>query len=134
MNLPLKHTDSIFIDGEWIKPKNEPDPVFNPATEAVIGLAPVGGKVDVEAAIVSAREAFDRGGWPTMSPKERGAILQRMFDTLMARKADIMRLIVEEAGGRVTDLTGNDYSPYQKKLLATNGLIHAELLDAIIRA
>lgn len=43
-------------------------------------------------------------------------------------------LIVEEAGGRVTDLAGNAYSPYQKRLLATNGRIHAELLEAITRA
>lgn len=42
-------------------------------------------------------------------------------------------LIVEEAGGRVTDLKGNAYSPYQKRLLATNGLIHEELLAAIAR-
>ncbi len=40
-------------------------------------------------------------------------------------------LIVEEAGGRVTDMDGNKYSPYQKKLVATNGLIHDELLDVI---
>ncbi|MBS1754935.1 MAG: inositol monophosphatase family protein [Ferruginibacter sp.] len=40
-------------------------------------------------------------------------------------------LIVEEAGGKVTDMDGNKYSPYQKKLVATNGLIHNELLDVI---
>lgn len=40
-------------------------------------------------------------------------------------------LIVEEAGGKVTDMDGNKYSPYQKKLVATNGLIHDELLDII---
>ena len=37
-------------------------------------------------------------------------------------------LIVEEAGGRVTDLTGNNYSPYQPGIIATNGLIHEELI------
>ncbi len=40
-------------------------------------------------------------------------------------------LIVEEAGGRVTDMNGNKYSPYQKKLVATNGLIHDELIEVI---
>jgi len=40
-------------------------------------------------------------------------------------------LIVEEAGGRVTDFEGNDYSPYQHRILATNGKIHDELLDVI---
>jgi myo-inositol-1(or 4)-monophosphatase len=38
-------------------------------------------------------------------------------------------LIVEEAGGRVTDFQGQPYSVYQPHLLATNGKIHDELLD-----
>lgn len=37
-------------------------------------------------------------------------------------------LMVEEAGGRVTDFKGNDYSPYQPHIVATNGKIHEELL------
>ena len=36
-------------------------------------------------------------------------------------------LMVKEAGGKVTDFSGNDYSVYQKQILATNGLIHEEL-------
>lgn len=36
-------------------------------------------------------------------------------------------LIVKEAGGKVTDFDGNEYSPYQPKLIATNGVIHDEL-------
>lgn len=40
-------------------------------------------------------------------------------------------LIVEEAGGKVTDFKGDPYSPYQPKLLATNGKIHEQLLKAI---
>ena len=40
-------------------------------------------------------------------------------------------LIVEEAGGMVTDFEGNHYSPYQPCLLATNGKIHDELKNII---
>lgn len=40
-------------------------------------------------------------------------------------------LIVEEAGGKVTDMEGNKYSPYQKMLVATNGLIHDELIEVV---
>ncbi len=40
-------------------------------------------------------------------------------------------LIVEEAGGKVTDLQGNRFSVYQHKVLATNGKIHDEMLDVI---
>ena len=38
-------------------------------------------------------------------------------------------LIVEEAGGKVTDLKGKTYSPYQPGIIATNGIIHDELVE-----
>lgn len=40
-------------------------------------------------------------------------------------------LMVEEAGGKITDFEGNEYSPYQPHLLATNGKIHEELRKII---
>jgi len=40
-------------------------------------------------------------------------------------------LMVEEAGGKVTDYKGQVYSPYQPNILATNGLIHEQLLHII---
>lgn len=40
-------------------------------------------------------------------------------------------LMVEEAGGKITDFSGNYYSPYQPQLLATNGKIHDVLMACI---
>jgi myo-inositol-1(or 4)-monophosphatase len=40
-------------------------------------------------------------------------------------------LIVEEAGGKVTDHEGNKFSVYQHKVLATNGKIHDEMVAVI---
>ena len=40
-------------------------------------------------------------------------------------------LIVEEAGGKVTDFDGNLFSVYQHRILATNGKIHEEMLRVI---
>ncbi len=40
-------------------------------------------------------------------------------------------LIVEEAGGKVTDHAGNKFSIYQHKVLATNGKIHDEMVGVI---
>jgi myo-inositol-1(or 4)-monophosphatase len=40
-------------------------------------------------------------------------------------------LIVEEAGGKVTDMKGDKYSPYQHQIVATNGFIHDELIEVI---
>jgi myo-inositol-1(or 4)-monophosphatase len=40
-------------------------------------------------------------------------------------------LIVEEAGGKVTDLKGNYYDPYQPGIIASNGKIHDELMRVV---
>jgi myo-inositol-1(or 4)-monophosphatase len=40
-------------------------------------------------------------------------------------------LIVEEAGGKVTDHEGNKFSVYQHRVLATNGKIHEEMIAVI---
>ncbi|MBW1667725.1 MAG: inositol monophosphatase [Deltaproteobacteria bacterium] len=40
-------------------------------------------------------------------------------------------IIVKEAGGQVTDYTGKTYTPYSRTILATNGLIHAEMMEAL---
>jgi myo-inositol-1(or 4)-monophosphatase len=40
-------------------------------------------------------------------------------------------LIVQEAGGVVTDLKGDKYNPYQPGIIATNGKIHDQLLSLI---
>lgn len=98
MTLPLNISNAVYVGGEWVKASGQPDPVLNPATEEVIGLAPVGGRAEVDAAIAAARHAFDKGPWPRMSPEERGAKLQQFHDAIMARQADINRLITLEAG------------------------------------
>jgi myo-inositol-1(or 4)-monophosphatase len=40
-------------------------------------------------------------------------------------------LIVAEAGGRVSDFSGRPFHINKKQLLATNGLIHQEMLDIL---
>jgi myo-inositol-1(or 4)-monophosphatase len=38
---------------------------------------------------------------------------------------------VEEAGGKVSDLKGDYYNPYQPGIIATNGKIHDELIRVV---
>jgi myo-inositol-1(or 4)-monophosphatase len=40
-------------------------------------------------------------------------------------------LIVTEAGGQVTGITGQPFSIYSKDILASNGLIHPQMIEAI---
>jgi myo-inositol-1(or 4)-monophosphatase len=40
-------------------------------------------------------------------------------------------LMITEAGGEVTDLQGRPFNIYSEEILASNGLIHEEMLQAI---
>ena len=40
-------------------------------------------------------------------------------------------LMVEEAGGKVTDFSGQHYSPYQPHIIASNGKVHDSLLKCV---
>jgi myo-inositol-1(or 4)-monophosphatase len=42
-------------------------------------------------------------------------------------------VILEEAGGKVTDFSGNPFSVYGKQILASNGKIHSEMKDVLSR-
>jgi myo-inositol-1(or 4)-monophosphatase len=42
-------------------------------------------------------------------------------------------LLVIEAGGRWTDYAGRQATVYNPQLLATNGLIHASMIDVLKR-
>ena len=89
--------DGLYINGTW-QTVNDSMPVINPATEQAIASAPVGNAQHAEMALASARAAFDEGSWPHLLPKERQAIMAKLYEGLKARAADIVKLIVAECG------------------------------------
>ena len=40
--------------------------------------------------------------------------------------------LIEEAGGRITPFSGGDYDLYAPNILASNGLLHKNLLDCLV--
>lgn len=98
-SVPYTHLNRLYIDGTWVAPEGgRSEAVLNPATEAVIGTAPVGGLPEAQAAIAAARQAFDRGPWPRLAQAERTAVMQRLHAALHARADGIKALAVAEAG------------------------------------
>lgn len=98
MDVPFTHIDRLYIDGAWVPAAGGRDAVLNPATERVIGEAPVGDAVAAGAAVAAARHAFDQGPWPRMSMAERAEAMRRMHGALLARRDRIVALIVAEVG------------------------------------
>jgi aldehyde dehydrogenase (NAD+) len=87
-----------YINGGWTAPGGDLAEVVNPATEEVIGCAPVGGTAEAESAVGAARAAFDEGPWPQMSQQDRCDVLARFYGLLEARQNELEELIVAESG------------------------------------
>lgn len=92
-------TRRLFINGSWVEGSgDEVLEVVNPATEEIIAEVPQATPADIDAAVGAARQAFDEGPWPTMSPAERGRILAAMADELTRRRDELVELNITEAG------------------------------------
>lgn len=97
MSIPFTTLDGVYIDNVWVRTAEYED-VVNPATEDVIGRAPVASVADAEAAIAAARNAFDNGPWPRLTFRERAAVVRRMHEILVRRLPEIQQLILAEVG------------------------------------
>src|SRR5436309_12078038 len=68
-----------FIDGKSLEAASgRTYEVLNPATREVIAKVPQSDEKDADRAVLAARRAFDRDGWPETSARERGSILFRI--------------------------------------------------------
>lgn len=115
MHIPPQ--DKLYIGGEWVAPTGAgAEAVINPATEAVIGHAALAGPAEIEAALATARAAFDTGPWPHMKVVERAAMLDAMCDWIEARAADLRVLIAAETGS---------IQPFARSMQFATGLEHA---------
>jgi betaine-aldehyde dehydrogenase len=91
--------DTLFIGGELVKPQSKDTiDVISPHSEQVIGTVPDASPADIDAAVNAARNAFDDGPWPRMTPAERAEGLKRLSGALQSRAQDIADLISAQNG------------------------------------
>ncbi len=101
--MAIRDYDRLFIGGDWVAPEGtDTIGVISPATEEVIARVPDGTEADIDKAVAAAREAFDRGPWPRMTPAERGEILRTVAAQVMAEMGDIAEIITREMGSPIT--------------------------------
>lgn len=67
-------------------------PTINPANNQVICQVAQGGAAEVDAAVRSARRAFEAGGWSRSKPADRARALRRLAD-LIDRDADTLAVL-----------------------------------------
>ncbi|WP_422342729.1 aldehyde dehydrogenase family protein [Parasphingorhabdus sp.] len=98
MTKSITEIDNLFINGKWVAPEGGNEAIINPATEEVIGLAPLASMSNVDAAITAAHYAFNHGPWPSMTMTERADVMNCMAEALEARQEEIVNLIIAEVG------------------------------------
>ncbi|GAA1164896.1 aldehyde dehydrogenase [Ornithinimicrobium humiphilum] len=91
--------DKLFIGGHWVDPATDRMvDVVMPSTEEVITQVADPSPADADRAVAAAREAYDRGPWPRMTPQERIEACTRLADELEARLDEMNRAWTFEAG------------------------------------
>jgi len=104
--------DHLYVGGEWVAPVDGGRvDVVNPATEAVIGHAPLASTADVDRAVAAARDAYDHGPWPRTAPETRADALVAMAEYLRERARPLAELNIDEAGVPITFAHARELGP-----------------------
>ncbi|MGA7419696.1 MAG: aldehyde dehydrogenase [Acidimicrobiales bacterium] len=99
----MKSYDRLYIGGEWVEPSSSSTiDVVSPTTEEVIGRVPEAKDADIDRAVASAKDAFEYGPWPRMTPSERAAVLSKAAEAIRNDMQGIAELISNEMGSPVS--------------------------------
>jgi succinate-semialdehyde dehydrogenase/glutarate-semialdehyde dehydrogenase len=94
-----------FISGEWVNAADHATfDVLNPATREKLGTVPDMGAAETRRAIEAAGVAFPT--WAAKTAKDRGAILRRWFDLMMANEDDLALIMTAEQGKPLAESKG----------------------------
>ena len=96
---------SLYIDGQFILAEGRHEqPVFNPATGAVIGQLPHATREDLDRALAAAARAFEH--WKKSSPMERSKVLRKVAELARERAPEIGRHMTLDQGKPLAESTG----------------------------
>jgi len=76
---------------------------INPATGLVFAQVAAGDARDIDAAVASARAAFDRGSWSNLAPARRKRVLQKFAELILKHKEELALLETLDMGKPIRD-------------------------------
>jgi phenylacetaldehyde dehydrogenase len=83
----------LFIDGRWADAASgRTFETPNPATGETLARIAEGGAEDINRAVQAARRAFEEGPWSRMTASERGRIIWRIGDLILAHLDELAQL------------------------------------------
>jgi aldehyde dehydrogenase (NAD+) len=99
----VRDYERLFIGGEWVEPAGSAViDVISPHSEERVGRVPEGTEADVDRAVATARQAFDEGEWPRLSPAERAEVVQRFSGLYAASIGEMAEVITTEMGSPIS--------------------------------
>lgn len=99
----------MLIGDAWVNADSqETMTVIDPSSGRELTRVPKGGSADVDAAVATARKAFDAGAWPLLQPADRERLLWRLADLVERDAADLAQLEALDNGKPITMATGID--------------------------
>ena len=99
----MREHQRLFIGGEWVEPAGTGTiDVISPHSEELVGRVPEGTTADIDRAVAAARDAFDAGEWPRLSPEARMAAVQKFSEVYAAHIPDMAAVITEEMGSPIS--------------------------------
>ncbi|WP_216892880.1 aldehyde dehydrogenase [Nocardia alni] len=92
--------EQFYIGGGWRNPASAATiTVVSPNTEEVLGSVPDGTASDIDAAVASARAAFDDPtGWSKWAPARRADAMERLADALDKRAPQMVEAVSSQNG------------------------------------
>lgn len=97
----------LFINGEFKEVKSS-QAIINPASGEVIAEVALASIEDIEAAIASARRAFDGGPWPRFSLAQRKEFLLKISQGILDKAQELARLETLNTGKPIKESTFMD--------------------------
>ena len=73
----------MLVNGRWVdSASGKTFPTYNPATGEVLAKIAEGDREDIDRAAKAARNAFENGPWPRLTPSERGRLIWKLADLM----------------------------------------------------
>jgi succinate-semialdehyde dehydrogenase/glutarate-semialdehyde dehydrogenase len=95
----------VYLAGRWVDADNGTQfEVNNPATGKVLGRVPQMGAIETRRAIETAKAAWPK--WRQKTAKERGAILRKWSELILANTEDLAKLMTAEQGKPFAEAKG----------------------------
>ncbi|WP_433920157.1 aldehyde dehydrogenase family protein [Streptomyces canus] len=129
----------LFVGGQWREAADGArTEVVDPSRGAVVTTVAEAGAADVDAAVRSAREAFDGGTWSGLSGRERGRILHRVAELIRENADELAQLESLDVGKPISlchavDVTNaaNDYEHFAALAHSLDGSVRNTPMNAL---